>query len=177
MLRIGRMIRSAKMKAIAPPKLMPPFHSTAASGILPTEHTNEITATSGPTIGPHSLASNGWSTTKNDCQKSAGIQAASAPEIKKAACDVHPDRSHVHYEIMADRSKTHVRRDPLPKRAASLYRYIHLRMAFHPAGQALVGLFLCLAQKLAIEKQPKKNNQQRDHDGCADKFGQGELPA
>ena len=71
------------MNAIAPPKLMPPFQSTAASGIFPTEHTNEITATSGPTIGPHSLASNGWSTTKNDCQNSAGTQAASAPEMSR----------------------------------------------------------------------------------------------
>jgi len=48
-------IRSAKMKATTPPKLMPPFHSTAASGMLPTEQTNEMTATSGPTIGPHSV--------------------------------------------------------------------------------------------------------------------------
>jgi hypothetical protein len=30
------MIRSAKIKATTPPKLMPPFHSTAASGMLPT---------------------------------------------------------------------------------------------------------------------------------------------
>src|SRR6266852_1757073 len=39
MLRMGMMIRSAKMKLITPPKLMPPFHSTTASGMLPTEHT------------------------------------------------------------------------------------------------------------------------------------------
>src|SRR5207248_2327413 len=30
MLRIGRMIRSAKMNDTTPPKLIPPFHSTAA---------------------------------------------------------------------------------------------------------------------------------------------------
>src|SRR6267378_3169562 len=41
MLRIGRTIRSAKMNEITPPKLMPPFHSTAASGTLPIEHTND----------------------------------------------------------------------------------------------------------------------------------------
>jgi hypothetical protein len=56
------------MNAITPPKLMPPFQSTAASGMYPTEYTNEITATSGPMIGPHSLATSGWSTRKNDCQ-------------------------------------------------------------------------------------------------------------
>jgi hypothetical protein len=30
------MSKSAKMKASTPPKLMPPFHRTAASGTLPT---------------------------------------------------------------------------------------------------------------------------------------------
>src|SRR5260221_13916707 len=49
--RIGRVIRSAKRNAIASPKLMPPFQRAAASGIFPTEHTNEITATNGPTMG------------------------------------------------------------------------------------------------------------------------------
>src|SRR5450755_3266534 len=62
------------MNAITPPKLMPPFQSTAASGIFPTEHTNAMTATSGPTIGPHSLARSRWSTRKNDCQNPAGTQ-------------------------------------------------------------------------------------------------------
>ena len=46
------MIRSAKMNATTPPKLMPPFHSTAASGTLPTEQTNEMIATTGPMSGP-----------------------------------------------------------------------------------------------------------------------------
>ena len=44
------------MKAITPPKLMPPFHSTAARGTLPIEQTKLMIATSGPTSGPHSLA-------------------------------------------------------------------------------------------------------------------------
>src|SRR5437667_307848 len=39
MFRIGMMMRSPKTKAMAPPKLMPPRHSTAASGTLPTEQT------------------------------------------------------------------------------------------------------------------------------------------
>ena len=41
------------MNAMTPPKLMPPFHSTAASGTLPIEQTNDTIATTGPTIGPH----------------------------------------------------------------------------------------------------------------------------
>ena len=38
------------MNAITPENEIPPAHSTAASGTLPIEHTNESTATSGPTI-------------------------------------------------------------------------------------------------------------------------------
>src|SRR6266568_3136218 len=81
MLRIGSTIRSAKMKATTPPKLIPPFHSTAASGTLPIEQTNDSIATSGPTSGPHSLASSGWEVRKKPCQKLAGTQAPSAPAI------------------------------------------------------------------------------------------------
>jgi hypothetical protein len=40
------------MKAITPPKLMPLFQSTAASGMFSTEQTNEEIATNGPTRGP-----------------------------------------------------------------------------------------------------------------------------
>ncbi len=69
------------MNATTPPKLMPPFHSTAASGTLPIEQTNDSTATSGPTSGPHSLASSGRSARKKACQKLAGTQAPSAPAI------------------------------------------------------------------------------------------------
>ena len=47
------------MNEIAPPKLIPPFHSTAASGTFPIEHTKDSIATSGPTSGPHSFASSG----------------------------------------------------------------------------------------------------------------------
>ncbi len=49
------MIRSAKMNAITPPKLIPPFHSTTASGTFPIEQTNEMIATTGPISGPQSL--------------------------------------------------------------------------------------------------------------------------
>ena len=51
------MIKSAKMNETTPPKLMPPFQSTAASGTLPIEQTNDCDATSGPISGPQILAS------------------------------------------------------------------------------------------------------------------------
>ena len=47
------------MKTITPPKLIPPFHNTAASGTLPIEQTKLTIATMGPTIGPHSADSSG----------------------------------------------------------------------------------------------------------------------
>src|SRR4029077_17058742 len=81
MFKIGSTIRSANMNAMTPPKLMPPFHSTAASGMFPTEHTNDMMATTGPTSGPHNFTTTGLSTRKNDSQKSFGTHPASAPAI------------------------------------------------------------------------------------------------
>lgn len=67
------------MNATTPPKLMPPFHSTAASGTLPIEQTNDTTATT----GPHSAESTGWSDRKKFCQNDSGTQAATAPAINR----------------------------------------------------------------------------------------------
>ncbi len=69
------------MKLITPPKLMPPFQSTAASGTLPIEHTKLSTETTGPMSGPHSLARKSWSTRKKSRQKLFGTHAASAPAM------------------------------------------------------------------------------------------------
>src|SRR6476469_8229175 len=81
MLMIGRMISSAKMKLITPPKLIPPFHSTAASGTLPTEQTKLSAATTGPISGPQTKLTVGLSVTKKDCSHEVGTQAATAPAI------------------------------------------------------------------------------------------------
>ena len=76
------MIRSARMKARTPPNEMPPFHSTAASGTLPIEHTNDSTATSGPISTPQIVESAPWCSRNSDCQKLSGTQAASAPAMR-----------------------------------------------------------------------------------------------
>src|SRR5215208_4522252 len=83
MSRIGSTSRSAKMNASTPPKLIPPFQSTAASGTLPIEQTKLPMATSGPISGPQNLANVGSSAKKIDCQNESGTQAASAPAIRK----------------------------------------------------------------------------------------------
>src|SRR5215510_4894590 len=69
------------MNAATPPKLIPPFHSTAASGTFPIEQTNDSIATIGPTNGPQIFDSKGWSTRKKLCQNDSGTHAASAPAI------------------------------------------------------------------------------------------------
>src|SRR5918911_4210940 len=83
MLRIGRTIKSAKIKDMTPPKLIPPFHKTAASGTFPIEHTKEITATKGPTRTLHIDESTGWSVRKKLCQNECGTQAAKAPATRR----------------------------------------------------------------------------------------------
>src|SRR5256884_4791048 len=77
------MIKSAKMKAITPPKLMPPFHNTAARGTLPTEQTKLSKEITGPISGPQISERTGWLVRKNACQKEAGTQTASAPAISR----------------------------------------------------------------------------------------------
>src|SRR5262249_61277325 len=83
MSRIGMMIRSAKMNATTPPKLMPPFQSTAASGTLPIEQTKLSTEITGPMSGPHSLAASGSPVRNRCCQKVLGTQALTAPAISR----------------------------------------------------------------------------------------------
>ena len=75
------MIRSAKIKLTTPPKLIPPFQSTAASGTLPTEQTKLTIATSGPTSGPIIFEIVGLLEKKNAFQNESGTQAANAPAI------------------------------------------------------------------------------------------------
>src|SRR5207248_9976288 len=87
------MIRSAKMKAITPPKLIPPFQSTAARGTFPTEQTKLSREITGPTRGPQTLDRNGWLVKKKPCQNEAGTQAASAPAINS------PSPMSVHTEV------------------------------------------------------------------------------
>ena len=79
------MIRSAKMNATTPPKLIPPFHSTPASGTLPIEQTKLSSEMTGPMTGPHSLAASGWPVRNRCRQKVSGTQAPTAPAISRPA--------------------------------------------------------------------------------------------
>ncbi len=77
------MIRSAKMNATTPPKLIPPFHSTAASGTLPIEQTKLSREITGPMTGPHSRAAKGWPVRNRCRQNVSGTHAPMAPAISR----------------------------------------------------------------------------------------------
>ena len=99
------MIRSAKMNASTPPKLIPPFHSTAARGTLPIEQTNDSIATSGPISGPQMVASAPWCWRNRPCQKEFGDPGGERTGDQQAAEDIDPDGGPVHHEVVADRGE------------------------------------------------------------------------
>ena len=72
-------MRSAKMKEITPPKEMPPFHSAAASGTLPMEHTKLTMAMNGPTMTFSTLVQKPWPLTKTACHTEVGTRTAKKP--------------------------------------------------------------------------------------------------
>ncbi len=76
------MIRSAKMKAITPPKVMPPRHRTAARGTLPTEQTKLTTATSGPISAPHTSERKPWPWRNRLDHAELGTHDPSAPAMR-----------------------------------------------------------------------------------------------
>jgi hypothetical protein len=90
------------MNAITPPKLMPPFQSTAARGIFLTEHTKEMTATSGPTIGPQQLGNKRVVDKEERLPELGRHPGGERTGNEQAAGNIEPDRSPVHHEIVAD---------------------------------------------------------------------------
>src|SRR6266851_9066605 len=101
MLRMGMMIRSAKMKLITPPKLMPPFHSTTASGMLPTEQTKLSSEMIGATIGSQKVLRPGWWVKNRDCQKLFGTHAESAPAMRKPSrSEEHTSELQSHHDLV-----------------------------------------------------------------------------
>ena len=78
------MIRSAKMKAMTPPKEIPPFQSAAANGTLPIEHTKLTMATNGPTTTFSTLVQKPWPWRKTTFQKRVGTSVAREPGDDKA---------------------------------------------------------------------------------------------
>src|SRR5437660_5609360 len=74
---------SAKKKANTPAKEIPPDHSTAASGTLPTEHTKLRTAMSGPTSTFSSVVTSGGASVTNRPLKKSLPSSPMKPAKKK----------------------------------------------------------------------------------------------
>src|ERR1700753_3209064 len=103
MFKIGMINRSAKMNATTPPKLMPPFHSTAANGTLPIEQTKDAIATIGPTIGPHTTAHARLVGKKEVLPKCLGHPRRDGAGDQQADYEVAQDRRPLHDEDVRDR--------------------------------------------------------------------------
>ena len=93
------MIRSAKMNATTPPKLMPPFHSTAASGTLPIEQTNASDRDQRADERPPQLAASvGWSVRKKRLPERVRHPGGDGAGDQQAEDDVAQDRGPLHHE-------------------------------------------------------------------------------
>ena len=135
------MIRSAKMNATTPPKLMPPFHSTAASGTLPIEQTKLTTATSGPTSGPQSRPRAGGRSGRTCCQNDSGTHAATAPAISRPMTRSRRIAAHSMTKTCATDGEARRRRAAAARTSPRpATRHVHRGVALHRAGEALVGL-------------------------------------
>src|SRR6266568_3882467 len=116
MLRIGRMIRSAKMNATTPPKLIPPFHNTAARGTLPIEHTKLTTATIGPTSGPPDTGQHRVVGEEEALPEAHRYPRGDGAGDQQSGDDVAPDRGPLHHEGVRDRGEPPRRGQPPPER-------------------------------------------------------------
>ena len=76
---IGSTIRSAKMNAITPAKLMPPDQRTAARGMLPTEQTKLSIAMTGPMNAPQIVWIAGGESFRNSPLKKSSPRSAMKP--------------------------------------------------------------------------------------------------
>ena len=171
------MIRSAKMNAITPPKLMPPFHSTAASGTLPTEQTKLKTATSGPMIGPQTFANVPWWVRKSERHHESGTQAASIPAATRPIAMSRRTAAHSITNTWDGGGEPRRRAQLAPHRAVASDGHVHFRVALHRAEPPAVGLLARLADEPAGQEQPEEQSEEDDHQRAADELAERELPA
>ena len=82
---MGSTIRSAKMNAITPAKLMPPLQSTAASGTFPIEQTKLSTAITGPISAPQSVWTAAGASVRKRPLKKSSPSSAMNPASRKPA--------------------------------------------------------------------------------------------
>ena len=113
MAMIGSTIRSAKMNAITPPKLIPPDQRTAARGTFPTEQTNERIAITGPTITFSTAATGPEASDRKSALKKLSPSRPMNPASTKPADDLLPQHLPVAAEVVGDVRPGRGARQPL----------------------------------------------------------------
>jgi hypothetical protein len=81
-----------KIKLTTPPRLIPPFHKTAASGTLPTEHTKLTTASKGPIIRPRMNGATGSRVKNTACNHWLGTMRRRRQRSGRSAIGVGRSR-------------------------------------------------------------------------------------
>ena len=170
------MIRSAKMNATTPPKLMPPFHSTPASGTLPIEQTKLSMLTTGPISGPQTLASARVPDEEQVAPEAVRHPSRHGSGNEQTGHDVADDSGPFHYEDVGHRGDALPRAEALPQAALTLDAHVHRRVTFHRPRQALFGLCLGRLEEPLTQEQAEEEGDQDDHERSTYELGQGELP-
>jgi hypothetical protein len=151
------------MKLITPPKLMPPFQSTAASGTLPTEPEDEG---EGRVLGE-----------EDRLEPSGRYESGEGAGDEQADHDVAEDGRPVHDEVLTRGGETGAREQALEERRVHLHGHVHGGVAFHRAGEALLCLLAGGLDEAPAEPEAEQQRDEDDHDRPGDEFGEGELPA
>lgn len=132
--------------------------------IFPTEHTNAMTATHGPAIGPPDLRNRRVIHQEERLPELARNPSRECAGNQEAPDDVRPDRGPVHNEIVADRRQATTGSDPLPKAAAFGDQHVHFGMAFHPMRYAFVSLSPRFIETFPVEKPSEQQHQESHHE-------------
>ena len=173
----GSVIRSAKMKLITPPKLMPPCQSAAASGTFPTEQTKLRIAISGPTM-----------TFCREVQKSPWpgdedpAPGARGPRELREKAGHHVPSGHLLPQHLRVGERVARRVGPAPRLSsrtrvppaapARAVRRGRVLLAPRRPSRALQLLDLCAT----LSGRPGRGASRDDHDHAAYELGQRELP-
>ena len=161
------------MNATTPPKLMPSFHSAAASGTLPIEQTKLMIATNGPTIAFSIIVSEPWPCRNTAFQKPAGTARRAKPAATKPMTISR--RSMVRSAICSSAASAH--RGRCRSRPAQCIRARVLEPVFRvpwcPGARGLRFQPPRAASVPGPRDQPGQGQaEQGDHDGPADELGQ-----
>ena len=161
------------MNAITPAKQIPPDHSTAASGTLPTEQTKLRTAISGPTRTFSIVRTRARRVGDEEAVEEVVAEQADEAGEQEADRDLLPEHLPVAAEVVGDVGPGVERGAAARARAARSPRRVVLVAGVGLPGRARAPR--CLEPRR--DEQPQQHRHQRDQDDAADELGERELPA